>query len=664
MKKFLTLFILVCFLLSLFDFAFALTRSQKAAILNSFNKQEKNMIFQTQVNFWDFSAWDLFNTNNKITIYNNIRKKVSDKRQNIELKRKEVINDIMNLESAVKDLDNQTKDLELEIIKINSQIVETKEKIRSNEKKIELLNKKVLETKNMLIKYIVYLYEKWNLVLNKWKIDNIKAIILSWENLDQILNDMYYKQLIWIAWRELIKQHKRFIFSLYSEKQDLEASNVRLTLLRKNLIIKRKILEDKKKYKQKILSISKWKNSLYLKYIKDKINIEKKLRIRALWEKIRFNNISKSLLWRYWCKFVDISKNSIDYRLLTPKCLELNKIIYDESKLKWFTNSYPNIFDWPINPSLWISSYYMDPSYKKELWEDHYAIDIVAEQGTPIIAPADWYVIALKEPNSPDYAFLALKHADWFVTVYGHVSKIFVKKYDFVHAWEVIAETWWSYWTPWAWLITTWPHLHFEVFKDKQHRDPLEFLNLSVLDYKTLPEKYRFKYYADYKQRTWEEYKNIWKDSNIFKIKWDTEIQRQKYLLNHYATPAFDNWNMWIDESLSWNLDPTFMMCIWLAETWLWNHLKTAYNVWNIWNTDSWDTWDFPSAKAWVYWMWKTLNNKILWKYNKLSQLSRYWNKKGAIYASSADHWHNNIVKCMSAIKWRYISDDYNFRIN
>jgi hypothetical protein len=120
---------------------------------------------------------------------------------------------------------------------------------------------------------------------------------------------------------------------------------------------------------------------------------------------------------------------------------------------------------------------------------------------------------------------------------------------------------------------------------------------------------------------------------------------------------------MWIEEALNWWIDPTFMMCIWLAETWLWNHLKTPYNVWNIWNTDSGWTWDFPNARAWVYWMWKTLNNKILGRYDKLSQLSRYWNKFGAIYASSSDHWHNNIVKCMSAIKWRYVSDDFNFRI-
>lgn len=58
-----------------------------------------------------------------------------------------------------------------------------------------------------------------------------------------------------------------------------------------------------------------------------------------------------------------------------------------------------------------------------------------------------------------------------------------------------------------------------------------------------------------------------------------------------------------------------------------------------------------------------TLNNKYLWDYTSINQLSRYWNEDWNIYASSPDHWHNNIIKCMSAIKWIYVPDNYKFRI-
>jgi hypothetical protein len=44
---------------------------------------------------------------------------------------------------------------------------------------------------------------------------------------------------------------------LYSEKQELEQASARLKKLRKDFIIKRKVLEDKKKYKEKILKVSK-----------------------------------------------------------------------------------------------------------------------------------------------------------------------------------------------------------------------------------------------------------------------------------------------------------------------------------------------------------------------------------------------------------------------
>jgi hypothetical protein len=105
-------------------------------------------------------------------------------------------------------------------------------------------------------------------------------------------------------------------------------------------------------------------------------------------------------------------------------------------------------------------------------------------------------------------------------------------------------------------------------------------------------------------------------------------------------------------------------MCIWLAESSLWRNLKTSYNVWNVWNVDSWWTKSMNSPKAWIYAMWRTLNNKYLGHYKSINNLSRYWNAYWTIYASSPDNWHNNIIKCMTAIKWEYVPDDYKFRLD
>lgn len=93
------------------------------------------------------------------------------------------------------------------------------------------------------------------------------------------------------------------------------------------------------------------------------------------------------------------------------------------------------------------------------------------------------------------------------------------------------------------------------------------------------------------------------------------------------------------------------MMCIGLAETTLGNRLKTSYNIGNIGNTDSGSTYSFNSAQEGLYWMTATFNNRFLGKYTKLSELSRWGNPDGAIYASSNSNWHNNTVRCLSALK-------------
>jgi hypothetical protein len=148
-----------------------------------------------------------------------------------------------------------------------------------------------------------------------------------------------------------------------------------------------------------------------------------------------------------------------------------------------------------------------------------------------------------------------------------------------------------------------------------------------------------------------------------FFIAWNSEIERQKYILETYAGDAFNNWDIWTEEAVSWQIDPSFLICVWLAETWLGKHLKTGFNVWNIWNTDSWWTYSFDAPREWVYWMVKTLNNRYLRKYRSIDMLSRWWNKDWSIYASSSKNWHNNVVKCLSALKWRFVEDDYKFRM-
>jgi hypothetical protein len=348
---------------------------------------------------------------------------------------------------------------------------------------------------------------------------------------------------------------------------------------------------------------------------------------------------------------------------MSNKCIELNKVIYWESKLQKLNYIWINPFKWPLTPTYWVTAYFQDKEYKDQIWWDHNAVDIRASQWTSVKAASDWYVIYLNPPTSDAYSYVAIKHSDWYVTVYWHLSEVLVRQYDFVKEWEVFAKSWWEYGTKWAWYLTTWPHLHFEIFKNRDYVDPLEFLDTSYITFADLPEKYKYKFYNDYKMRKWFEYEDVTKSKRWLKIDWLTEVERQKSLLEKYAIWWFRDWNMWVEESIDGNIDPTFVMCIGIAETGLWKHTKTANNVWNVWNTDSWATKVMWSVREWIRSMVFTLNNKYLWKYDKIKELGRYGNKTGSIYASSDFNWHNNITKCMSVIKQQYIPDDFNFRL-
>ena len=649
--------------LSVFFHVFALSDFQKWAILDMFKEKQYELLFESNLGNLEDDETEIFNLAKKVNLFNNISKNILSNMKGFESKSLENLTKIASLEEQINILNQDIENANKNITKLNNKIIEIKGKVVFTKNGIELFSKKIEDSNEILLKYLIYLYKKWNNVYSENEIDNLKSILLNWENISDIIDDLYFKWIIEETGKKLIDKHKLYISELYIRKVNLKKQEESLRNIRNSLIINRKVLNDKKEFKNSLLKVSKWKQSLYEKYIDEKIEVEKSIKLRAFKEKLKFDSAKNNLLKKYDCEFVNISKNPTLLSNMSENCITLNKIIYAESKLKWFGNIWNNIFSWPIESKNGLSAYYRDKWYKQIFFSDHDAVDILAKQWTSIRAPADWYIMYIEPPKTPDYSYMAIKHSDWYVTVYGHLSDILVQEYDFVKTWQIIAKSGWEYWTNWAWYITTWPHLHFEVYKEKKSVDPLNYLSLADFPYKYLIEKYRFKFYNDFKEKKWFEYKDISEKSRVFKLEWNSEIERQKNLINKYAVWNFSNWQLWIDESLVWNIDPTFVMCVWLAETGLWNHLKTPYNVWNIWNTDSWATSTFKNARSWVYAMINTLNNKYLWKYNEIKDLSRYGNKNGLIYASSSDHWHNNIITCMSHIKWKYIPDDYNFRI-
>ena len=130
---------------------------------------------------------------------------------------------------------------------------------------------------------------------------------------------------------------------------------------------------------------------------------------------------------------------------------------------------------WPVKPTLGISAHFEDSGYEKRFGFPHHAIDIPTAQGSPIHAPVEGVVAAVRL-NGLGYSSIVLEHADGLQTIYGHITDAVVSVGSRVASGQVIGHTGGQPGTLGAGLTTTGPHLHFAVRKNGALVDPLQFL--------------------------------------------------------------------------------------------------------------------------------------------------------------------------------------------
>jgi len=102
--------------------------------------------------------------------------------------------------------------------------------------------------------------------------------------------------------------------------------------------------------------------------------------------------------------------------------------------------------------------------------EDHFAIDIAADIGTPVKSVLDGKIIFSEWSLDTGYV-VVIDHGENIISVYKHNSKILKEQNDFVQAGEVIA------YSGNQGNLSSGPHLHFELWKNGTPIDPEPLLN-------------------------------------------------------------------------------------------------------------------------------------------------------------------------------------------
>ncbi len=163
----------------------------------------------------------------------------------------------------------------------------------------------------------------------------------------------------------------------------------------------------------------------------------------------------------------------------SKKIDELTKAIYVQSKsyddiedmVKNKVNmlaSIPAILPISIKDFKRVSSgygYRMHPIYKQKIW--HNGMDFTGTIGTPIYATGNGTVVKAKKENGHGRK-VVIDHGFGYKTVYAHLDSYNVRKGQKVKRGDIIGYLGNS-------GVSTGPHLHYEVHKNNQAKDPVNF---------------------------------------------------------------------------------------------------------------------------------------------------------------------------------------------
>ena len=163
---------------------------------------------------------------------------------------------------------------------------------------------------------------------------------------------------------------------------------------------------------------------------------------------------------------VDSSLTNSDFVTVSPNSQDsiLRKYVENEDKFNLTNN------ELIIENKMFFSPIKGEITQSFNFNENHFAVDIAADIGTPVKSVLDGKIIFSEWSVETGYV-VVIDHGENIISVYKHNSKILKEQNNFVQAGEVIA------YSGNQGNLSTGPHLHFELWKNGTPIDPEPLLN-------------------------------------------------------------------------------------------------------------------------------------------------------------------------------------------
>lgn len=172
-------------------------------------------------------------------------------------------------------------------------------------------------------------------------------------------------------------------------------------------------------------------------------------------------------------EFISRDELSIDSNLISPDIFTISPNLQDSILRQYVENE--DKFNLTNNELVIENKMFFSP-IKGEITqsfnfnENHFAIDIAADIGTPVKSVLDGKIIFSEWSLETGYV-VVIDHGENIISVYKHNSKTLKEQNDFVQAGEVIA------YSGNQGNLSSGPHLHFELWKNGTPIDPEPLLN-------------------------------------------------------------------------------------------------------------------------------------------------------------------------------------------